>query len=98
MLFPRKLKLAQTQQAFDTQADEFLLANGFKADDSYRALYASMVQHLPEDADEFTPSFVAKRMRKQIASELAFYLIHPERRPKPEVLAPTEVTVDGPKE
>jgi hypothetical protein len=83
-LLNKKRKLAQTQEAFDAQADAYLVEYGFPVDDEYRALFGSFIQHSDDKEDTFDPVLMAKRIRKAKATEFAFYLIKPERRPKKE--------------
>ena len=80
-LLKRKIKLAQTDEAFQAQAEKFLIDNGFEVNDNFKALFGSFVQMLSQHEDEFDPEFVAKSIRKAIANEFAFYLIHPNKRP-----------------
>lgn len=80
-MFQRKVKLAQTAEGFEKQAETFLSRNGFPIDGAHKKLFAAFIQHLPEDNDFFNPERLARVMRKAKANELAFYLMHPERRP-----------------
>lgn len=83
-LFSRNLpKLAQTQETFDAQADEFLANEGFPVNDEYRMLYGTFVQHSGDSSDTLDINLMAQRIRKAKANEFAFYLIQPKRRPKP---------------
>src|ERR1700687_1093365 len=85
-LLPRpQVKLAQTQEEFDAQADAFLAENGFPLDADHRALFGSFIQHSDDSEDSFDPTLMRKRIRKAIATRLAFYLIKPDQRPKPEL-------------
>ena len=82
MLFkPRRIKLAQNQNDFDAQARSFLESSGIEVTEFTLSLFAASVQHGPQDEDDFEPKATAKRIRKAIASQLAYYLIHPEKRP-----------------
>jgi hypothetical protein len=82
MLFNRR-KLPTTQEAMDALCDSFLEKNGFAVNDEMRALFGSYVQHSDERDDTFSPSALAKCIRKALANQCAFYLIHPSRRAKP---------------
>lgn len=80
---PKSIILAQSQEEFDKQADQFLLEAGFPVDDEHRMLYGQFIQHSNENEDSFEPEAMAKRIRKARATMFAFYLIQPSRRPKP---------------
>lgn len=80
MLF-RRVKLPQTQEAFDKLTDDVLLSQGFDLTPEYRKLFAAFIQHAPEHDDTFDPKIIAKKIRKQKANELAFYVMYPEKRP-----------------
>lgn len=83
-LLSRKLKIAQTQIAFEAQMIEFLQDNGLPTDKETCTLYCSMIQHLNQDEDSFVPASVAKRIRKARANAFAFYTMNPEKKPKHE--------------
>jgi hypothetical protein len=84
-LFSRNRKLAITQDAFETQALEFMDEYGFDPNADNLRLYGSFIQHSPESADSFDPDVMARRIRKAHANACAFYLMHPERKaPKAE--------------
>lgn len=82
-MFQRRVKLPITQEGMDALADSFLADNGFEVNDEMRALFGSYVQHSDEREDTISPKALAKCIRKALASQCAFYLIHPSRRPKP---------------
>lgn len=84
----RRLKLPQTQEAFDSLAENFLIAHGFDNTLEYKKLFAAFVQHAPEGEDSFCPKLMAKKIRKQKANEFAFYVMYPEKRPKKEADGP----------
>lgn len=84
-MFNRKSKrvsLPQTQAEFDALAVSFLDEQGFPVNESYQAFFAAHVQSLPNDEDTFDPEKMAKAMRRARVNELAFFLIHPHKRPK----------------
>lgn len=78
-----QVKLAQTQPEFDAQATAFLEENDIEVSADTLALFGAAIQHSDQSVDTFVPSEVAAKIRKAIASRLAFYLIHPDKRPKP---------------
>ena len=81
---PKRQPLPQTQADMDQLAVDFLQEQGFPVTNDMMALFGSFLAHSDPEEDTFDPKQVAKRMRKQIASSLTFYLVHPERRPKVE--------------
>lgn len=94
MLLSKKRKLAQTQEEFDAQADKYLADYGFPVNEEYRALFGSFIQHSDANEDTFNPDLMAKRIRKAKATEFAFYLIKPDRRPKKEEATDVESPKD----
>lgn len=91
MLFkPRKTKLAQNQSDFDAQAKAFLTASNIEVTPDTLALFAAAIQQSDQGEDSFEPKSTAKRIRKAIATRLAYYLIHPDKRPKEGVVAAGE--------
>lgn len=87
---PQQTKLPLKQADFDAMADAFLVEHGFEVDAKHRALFGAFIQHSPEDSDSFAPLLLARRIRKQLANELAFYLIYPDKRPKPQAASGSE--------
>jgi hypothetical protein len=85
---PKTITLAQTQEAFDAQVDEFLVSEGFEVNQENRAMFAAAIQHSDSNEDSFNPKAIGKMMRKAVATRLAFYVIHPSKRPQP--VAPSE--------
>lgn len=81
---PKLVKLPQTQVEFDALSISFLEEHGFPLSEEYQAFFGAHIQSLPGDDDEFDGVALAKRMRRSRVNELAYYLIHPEKRPKPE--------------
>lgn len=75
-------KLPTSQEGMDALCDAFLAKNGFEVNDEMRALFGSYVQHSDERDDTFSPKALAKCIRKALANQCAFYLIHPSRRAK----------------
>lgn len=86
------IRLEQTQEGFNAQAESFLSEHGFGVSEESKKLFAAFVQHLPQTEDSFDPVLLAKMMRKARANELAFYLMHPERAPKKEQTDGSETT------
>jgi|688.fasta_scaffold77618_7 hypothetical protein len=80
----RLTKLAQTPEAFEAQAEQFLSSQGFEVNADTKKLFAAFVQHLPQNEDSFDADLLGKMMRKAKANELAFYLMHPDKAPKKE--------------
>ena len=80
-LLKRRVKLAQTQEELDVQIDGFLESNQFPLTQEYRHLAGVFIQHLGDTEDSFDPVDLAKRIRAARAKQLAFYVIHPEKRP-----------------
>lgn len=80
-LLSKKVILAQTQEDFDKQAEEFLASNGFPLDNNYKAMFGQYIQMSPPNEDTYSPKSLAKHIRKAVANELAYYLIKPEKRP-----------------
>ena len=80
-----KIYLAQTQEGFNKQAEEFLISAGFPVTPQFKQLYATLVQHLPETNDWFVADDMARAIRRVRANEFAYYLMRPERlQPTPE--------------
>lgn len=86
-MFNKRTPLAQTQSEFEQQAVDFLQDNGIDVAPGTLALFAAAIQHGDQAEDTFEPKKVAKAIRKAIATRLAFYLIHPEKKPKEEPVA-----------
>lgn len=81
-MFKKRVKLAQSMGDFEAQAVDFLQDNGFPITPEFLKLYGTLIQHSSENDDTFSPSELAKKIRKLRANEFAFYLVHPERKPK----------------
>lgn len=81
---PKLIKIAQTAEGFEEQAEAFLVTQGFPVDQDGKKLFAAFIQHLPQDNDSFDPDLLGRMMRKARANELAFYMMHPDRAPKKE--------------
>jgi hypothetical protein len=79
-----RLKLEQTQEGIDKQADEFLASHGFPVDDDHRQLVGSYIQQAPANEDEIDTEALSRCIRKAKANAFAFYLIKPNLRPKKE--------------
>lgn len=90
LLRSKRPKLAQTQEAFDAQCDKFLTDNGIVPTEELRALYGTFIQHSSETDDRLDEKVMLRRLRKAQAMRLAFYLIHPSKRPKEEGNEPQE--------
>ena len=88
-MFKKLVKLAQTQEEFDAQASKYLLKEGFEDTQEYHQLYGAFLQHMDATTDSFDPKAMARMIRKQRANQFAFYLMYPDKRPKP-----TEKTVN----
>jgi len=80
----KKVKLAQTLEGLNSQADNFLKSQGFESTETNKKLFAAFIQHMPQDQDSFDPNLVGRMMRKAKANELAFYIMHPDKAPKSE--------------
>lgn len=78
-----RIPLAQTQEAFEAQATQFLIGQGFPDTIEYRKMFGAFIQHSKETEDTFDPDLLARCIRKAKAAEFAFYLMHPERKEKP---------------
>lgn len=78
-------KLPQTQEAFDQEAARFLKSQGFPNTGEFQKLFAAFIQNSSPADDTYSPRSLAKAIRKQRANEFAFYLMFPEKRPKPEL-------------
>jgi hypothetical protein len=70
-----KVFLAQSQDEFNKQAEEFLATSGFPTTAEFKHLYATMVQHLPETNDYYVKEDMARAIRRVRANEFAFHLI-----------------------
>lgn len=81
---PKRIKIAQTAEGFEEQAEAFLVTQGFPVDQDGKKLFAAFIQHLPQDHDDFDPDLLGRMMRKARANELAFYMMHPDKAPKKE--------------
>lgn len=79
MLLQRRQKLAQTAKGIEDQAKAFLKKNGFPVDKDYLKLFGCFIQNADASKDSFDPNSLAKAIRKQIANELVFGLIFPEK-------------------
>lgn len=79
-----KVSVGTSQEEFDAQAVTFLETNGFPLTEEYKGLFAMFIQHSADDDDTFDPDRIARCIRKAKAKEYAYYLIHPEKRAKPE--------------
>jgi hypothetical protein len=95
-----RITLAQTQEEFDKQVDEFLTEYKFPTDEDHRRLVGQIIQGSPDDDDTLDLEVSAKTIRKIRAKMFAFYLIKPGRRPEPETTEEVslEVPVDESKE
>jgi len=89
MFLKRKIVLAQTQEEFDKQAEDFLIRNSFPNNDHYKRMYGQFIQMLPESRDWFYEKDLVLALKMSKAKHLAFFLIEPGRRPKKEE-APSE--------
>jgi hypothetical protein len=94
LLKPKQSKIPTTQEAFDSFADSFLTRNGFPLEDKFRKLFGAYIQHSSESDDTLDEELMARRIRKQLANECAFYLIYPERRAPKEEKASDESVQD----
>lgn len=81
---PKLIKIAQTVEGFEEQAEAFLVMQGFPVDQDGKKLFAAFIQHLPQTEDSFDPDLLGRMMRKARANELAFYMMHPDKAPKKE--------------
>ena len=90
ILKSKKVLLAQTQLALEQQAVDFLLDNNIEVTPDTLALFGAAIQQGDQAEDSFNPEQVAKAIRKARASRFAFYLIHPDRKPKDEPVATGE--------
>lgn len=86
-LKPKRIKLAQSMPEFEEQALNFLQDNGFPVDPDHLAMYGAFVSHSDQMEDSIDPVELAKAIRKSRANQLAFYLIHPDKKPKEETKA-----------
>lgn len=75
--------LPQTQADMDQLAIDFLQESNLPDTNDMKALFGSFISHADPQQDTFDPELVARMIRKQIANSLVYYLVHPERRPKP---------------
>jgi len=89
---PKLIKIAQTAEGFEEQAESFLVSQGFPVDSDGKKLFAAFIQHLPQDNDSFDPDLLGRMMRKARANELAFYMMHPDKAPKKETNGQEETT------
>lgn len=81
-MFRKRVKLPQTQESFNACASKFLLENGFEDTNYYHRIFATFIQHLPDDTDSFDSKKMARMIRKYKAQGFAFYLIHPDKLEK----------------
>lgn len=89
-MFQLRTKLANSQEGFEAQVESFLKKYKFPLTDEYRKLFAASIQLSDQSEDSFDGKAIAKAIRKAKVSEYAFYVIHPEKRPKPEEAANDE--------
>lgn len=84
LLFRKRVPLAQTLTGLEQQAAEFLLDNNIPISPDTIALFGAAIQQGDQGLDTFEPKKVARAIRKAVATRHAFYLIHPDKKPKPE--------------
>ena len=90
----KQIKIAQTLEEFSSQAESFLVSQGFEVSEDNKKLFAAFIQHTPQDQDSFDPNLLARMMRKAKANELAFYLMHPDKAPKKEQQDESKTTTE----
>lgn len=83
-MFKHKVKLAETQEAFEAQAEWFLSKHGLPTDQETKGMYASFVQCSDQNSNYIDSKLVASQVRKQLANKFAFYMMHPDKKPKNE--------------
>lgn len=82
------IKLAQDQSSFDSMIDVILDEQNIEKSELYRKYCAGAVLQQLNDGGPDTAVVdtdnVGNRIRKQVGAELAYYVLHPEKRPQPE--------------
>lgn len=79
-LLKRKVKLPQTLEGMDKFAIDVLTEYGFPTNQAYVSMLASFIQQSADEDDKVDTSLLARRIRRQVANEVAFYLIYPAKR------------------
>jgi len=75
----KKTKLATNYDDLLAQREVFLEKEGLEPNEVNRHLFAVMIQHLPEDQDWIDFTLLGRRVRKALANEAAYYLLHPAK-------------------
>lgn len=76
----RRVKLPQSLEDMDKFVENFLSKNGFPVNQAYISMTASFIQQSGDGDDSVDTKVLAKRIRRQVANEAAYYLIYPKKR------------------
>ncbi len=80
-MFKRKrVPLPQTLDGMDSFIKSFLDDNSFPNNQAYIGMVAMFIQKSGDADDTINTVELAKRVRRQVANEAAFYVIYPEKR------------------
>ena len=79
-MFSRRIKLPQTLDGLESAIKKFLVDNKLPVNQAYIGMTASFIQQSADGEDSFDPKALAKRIRRQVANEAAYYIIYPHKR------------------